>query len=89
MADDLGHGEEHDIVGGSAGDGRVLRSVVHKVGDRLAGLGAQEGLADGIVGLLGEQTSSMWPSPSKALEPEEQQVRLRRHQERQHKLSYS
>ena len=39
-------------MGGGAGDGRVLRPVVHEVVDRLARLGAQDGLTDGAVGIV-------------------------------------
>jgi hypothetical protein len=49
----LGHGEEHDVVVGPLGDGRVLRPVVRQVVDRHAGAGGgQDGLADGAVGVV-------------------------------------
>jgi hypothetical protein len=56
VAGDLGQGEEHDVVRGAPGDGRVLRPVVHQVvdGPALAGAGwAQRGLADRAVGVVG------------------------------------
>ena len=52
VAGDLGQCEEHDVVGGAAGDGRVLRPVVHQVMDRLGAGGAHDGLADGAVGVV-------------------------------------
>jgi hypothetical protein len=49
----LGHGEEHDVVVGPSGDGRVLRPVVGQVVDRYAGAaGGKDGLADGAVGVV-------------------------------------
>ena len=83
VAGDLGHGEEHDVVGGAPGDGRVLRPVVHQVMDRLAA--GDDGLANGAVGVVGradeldalaagERVGVAGP----AVKPRELEVRLRR-----------
>lgn len=85
MAGELGHAEEHDVVGGGPGDGRVLWPVVHQVMDRLGAGGPHDGLADGAVGIVrradqldafiaGERVGIAGP----AVEVRQQEVCLRR-----------
>lgn len=85
MAGELGHAEEHDVVGGGPGDGRVLWPVVHQVMDRLGAGGPHDGLADGAVGVVrradqldafiaGERVGIAGP----AVEVRQQEVCLRR-----------
>lgn len=49
VAGALGDGEEHDVMGGGAGDGGVLRPVVGEVVDGDAVAGLEHGLADAAV----------------------------------------